>query len=95
MTEATQMGAEDVSVEDRIAEALYPSEEPVEATPETTDTDVEVVDEINDEEALEADSEGSDDESEEVTDETDAIDEIELEADQLADYLGVDAKILS
>ncbi|MCP5017627.1 MAG: hypothetical protein GY938_20505 [Ketobacter sp.] len=94
MPEATQMGAEDVSVEDRIAAALAPEEPAQETTVETTDTDVDVVDEINDEEALDADSEGPDDESGEVTDETDAIDEIELEADQLAEYLGVDASAI-
>jgi len=94
MPEATPVGAEDVSVEDRIAEALYPEEPAQETAAETTETDAEVVDDINDEEAVEADSEGPDDESGEVTDETDAIDEIELEADQLAEYLGVDASAI-
>jgi len=87
MTDATQQGAE-VSVEDRIAGILDASE-----APETPQVEDELEEEINDDETQEVESDGpdSEEEGEEVTDEQDATEEIELDASQLADYLGIDA----
>jgi hypothetical protein len=89
MTDATQQGAE-VSVEDRIAGILDAQETP-ETPQEATNEDL--AEETNDDEAEEAESDGPDskEEGEEVTDDEDAVEEIELDASQLAEYLGIDA----
>ena len=87
MTEATLEGAE-VSVEDRIAGILDADETP-ETPAEAIQEDAELEEEINEDES--PDDPNSEEEGEEVEDEQDAVEEIELDASQLADYLGIDA----
>lgn len=87
MTEATLEGAE-VSVEDRIAGILDADETP-ETHAEAIQEDADLEEEINEDES--PDDPNSEEEGEEVEDEQDAVEEIELDASQLADYLGIDA----